>query len=143
MREFFRGWRRKVGCVTLVMACVLMAGWVRSLQVIEAISLPGTLNKTTLLMSNPHVLTLIFGPEESPADTGYFWFESRDENPLDDFADAWSWRFCGFGVADVHTDGEFITVWMLPYWAFTIPLTLLSAYLIVWKPRQPPKPADP
>ena len=31
MMEFFRGWRRKVGVVTLAMACVFMVGWVRSL----------------------------------------------------------------------------------------------------------------
>ncbi|WP_397569543.1 hypothetical protein [Schlesneria sp. T3-172] len=27
---FFRGWRRKLGLLTLVMACVFMVGWVRS-----------------------------------------------------------------------------------------------------------------
>jgi len=32
MAEFFKGWRRKVGCVTLVMACVFTAGWFRSLS---------------------------------------------------------------------------------------------------------------
>ena len=31
MREFFSGWKRKTGCLTLLMACVLAAGWVRSL----------------------------------------------------------------------------------------------------------------
>ena len=30
MLNFFKPWRRKAGCVTLVMACVLMVGWVRS-----------------------------------------------------------------------------------------------------------------
>ena len=30
MREFFRGWRRKVGCVTLVMACAITLLWLRS-----------------------------------------------------------------------------------------------------------------
>jgi hypothetical protein len=30
MGEFFRPWRRNAGCVTLVMASVLAAGWVRS-----------------------------------------------------------------------------------------------------------------
>ena len=30
MVEFFRGWRRKVGCVTLVVACLLTAAWFRS-----------------------------------------------------------------------------------------------------------------
>jgi len=33
MKEFFQGWRRKIGVVTLVMALVFMAGWVRSLVV--------------------------------------------------------------------------------------------------------------
>lgn len=32
MREFFKGWRRKVGCVTLLMALLLAVGWVRSYQ---------------------------------------------------------------------------------------------------------------
>ena len=30
MREFFHGWRRKMGAATLVIACVLMMLWVRS-----------------------------------------------------------------------------------------------------------------
>ena len=30
MRDFFRGWMRKAGCVTLVMACVLTSAWLRS-----------------------------------------------------------------------------------------------------------------
>lgn len=31
MREFFRGWKRKVGVVTLVIACQFMVGWLRSI----------------------------------------------------------------------------------------------------------------
>ncbi|HEY4261295.1 MAG TPA: hypothetical protein VGM98_14105 [Schlesneria sp.] len=27
MREFFRGWRRRTGCVVLLLACVAMVGW--------------------------------------------------------------------------------------------------------------------
>ena len=30
MGEFFRGWRRKAGLVTLAMACLLATGWMRS-----------------------------------------------------------------------------------------------------------------
>lgn len=30
MREFFHGWKRKVGVLTLVIACVFAAGWIRS-----------------------------------------------------------------------------------------------------------------
>jgi len=32
MGEFLRGWKRKIGVLTLVMACVFAAGWVRSLS---------------------------------------------------------------------------------------------------------------
>ena len=39
MREFFQGWRRKVGVVTLVMACVLTAGWVRSFLIRDILSI--------------------------------------------------------------------------------------------------------
>src|SRR5947207_3346008 len=30
MREFFNGWRRKAGCVLLVMALSIACGWVRN-----------------------------------------------------------------------------------------------------------------
>jgi hypothetical protein len=37
MREFFRGWRRKVGCVTLVMTCALMGLWMRSIRTFDEV----------------------------------------------------------------------------------------------------------
>lgn len=39
MREFFKPWRQKLGCVTLLMACVVMAGWVRSSSYCDFVSL--------------------------------------------------------------------------------------------------------
>lgn len=35
MREFFRGWERKLGALTLMLACVFTAGWVRSLAMTD------------------------------------------------------------------------------------------------------------
>ena len=29
MSEVFRGWRRKTGCITLLMACIFMGQWIR------------------------------------------------------------------------------------------------------------------
>jgi hypothetical protein len=37
-REFFRGWRSKLGCITLAMACVLACGWVRSLTTYDNVN---------------------------------------------------------------------------------------------------------
>src|SRR5262245_3802284 len=39
MREFFKGWRRKVGCVTLVMALASLGLWTRSFQSDDAITI--------------------------------------------------------------------------------------------------------
>ena len=38
MFEFFRGWKRKAGVATLVMACTLAAAWVRSLFVTDFVN---------------------------------------------------------------------------------------------------------
>lgn len=40
MRQFFRGWKRKLGCVTLALACLFLVGWVRSISHIENVTLP-------------------------------------------------------------------------------------------------------
>ena len=79
MREFFHGWRRKLGCVLLVMAAVLTRKWGR------------------------HPICI-----ETP--TGWEMSES----------------------------------WVFQHWQIAIALTLLSAYLILWKPRKPlPSSAPP
>jgi len=33
MGDFFKPWRRKIDVVTLLMACIFMAGWVRSMSI--------------------------------------------------------------------------------------------------------------
>src|SRR5262249_54008008 len=43
MREFFRGWRRKAGCVVLAWACAFMGWWVRSVTVTDEFIPPGKL----------------------------------------------------------------------------------------------------
>ena len=51
MKDFFRGWRRKAGCVTLVMACVFMAGWIRTLTTYEELSFRVSANLELLIES--------------------------------------------------------------------------------------------
>lgn len=40
MREFFTGWRRKAGCITLVMSLALMAASSRSHVIEDLITIP-------------------------------------------------------------------------------------------------------
>lgn len=35
MGDFFRGWKRKVGCVVIILAFVLAGGWIRSLLFVD------------------------------------------------------------------------------------------------------------
>ena len=52
MGEYFKPLRRKLGVVTLLMACVLMAGWVRSLSIFDAVTFPFTGTIAESLSSN-------------------------------------------------------------------------------------------
>lgn len=81
MPKFFHGWRRKLGCLTLLLACVFAVGWVRSPFIQDAIHIP--------------------------CDDGDY--------------------FCEIGQQRI----SFIRV---PYWSIVIPMTLLSAYLLLSKP---------
>ena len=38
MREFFRGWKRKIGIVTLLMACASSVGWIRSVSRFDCVT---------------------------------------------------------------------------------------------------------
>jgi len=39
MREFFRGWKRKTSVATLLMACGLTVGWIRSYDTVDSINI--------------------------------------------------------------------------------------------------------
>lgn len=39
--NFFYGWRRKAGCVSLVMALLFMGAWIRSRNILETVTLIG------------------------------------------------------------------------------------------------------
>lgn len=49
---------------------------------------------------------------------------------------SWHWSWCGFDFGNGKSlSGGSIAVWSIPYWT-GIPLTLLSAYLLLTKPRK-------
>ncbi len=101
MREFIRGWKRKIGVVTLLMACLFMSWWIQSFGKFvgdfyfpyggSLRSLDGRLSYrgyTTELLQNSH----------------------------------------GKGINEVE-------YWSIPYWSIVPPLVVLSAYLLLTKPR--------
>lgn len=110
MGAFFHGWRRKTGCVTLAVAMLLMALWIRSDILFDQVALYGN-----LFISNGGCLVWDWqgwgGPNADIID-----WHSDKASPFDE-----AWYFGRDGVR-------------LPYWALVAPLTLLSTYLIFRKP---------
>ena len=144
MREFFHGWRRKVGCVTLVMACAFMAGWVGSVQnyyVIECYPGESTMIRLNSWDGNLSCVHFIFSRAEKftiwpPFNASTEVVESfGNEYSFDNqfTKTRWVWRIGHTGIAaSFDKESDSITAAVTPYWSITIPLTLLSAYLILW-----------
>lgn len=133
MREFFRGWRRKVGCVLLGVACVFLALWVRAHLVDDDFDY--SLNDTRIIAFNhpdriemwswneaevvaklkaePHIhLCFIHDPDGSPE----------------------RWLLEG-AIGYAAVSGASIWRCEILYWAVVWPVALLSAVLILWQPR--------
>jgi hypothetical protein len=127
MSEFFKGWRRKTGCVALVMACVLMGMWVRSRYLVDELSalMPLDVNNYTLMSYSDCIHMTVWKQAGLTPVEGWRWKSERLDAPRSvTIIDSWA--------VELLEDG---LLWQIPYWFLVMPLTLLSAYLILWKPR--------
>ena len=160
MHTYFHGWRRKAGVVTLGLACVVTTLWVRSLSRSDDAFIPCGNQATLQLISQKSSLTVrkfvsrfrvatarsgpdrillleVFPPTKRSL--GHVAF-SADETTRKQLGTPYVWRFkaCGLGLATFQ-DNELqlrVAIFSIPYWTMALPLTLLSAYLILWKPRK-------
>ena len=156
MNGYFKPLRRKIGVLTLFMACIFFAGWIRSRVVADVIlfqhprdrwSVASVNNNTSFHYYQWSALSLA-GEESGPSDPGWRYHHSTD---LSRATKKWSnvirseqdrvWSFAGMTYA-VRTAEEMggiyqyiITIVIVPYWLFVVPLTLLSAWLLLGKPR--------
>ena len=107
MRDFFRGWKRRAGVATLMMACLFAAGWVGSLD----------LDEFPVLWSHHVDEETYYEARMWKAGIHFAKFTLTERNE----------SFTLYGASS-------ITVW---YWAIVLPLTLLSAWLLLSKPPAP------
>jgi hypothetical protein len=144
MSPYFKPWRRKIGVVTLLMACMFAAGWIRSrsrgdLLQFERGKAIYRIASSSRGMSWETISFNHLGAVKTP--TGYF---SLDGNGFDPFVDIPEIeldlsRF-GFHIVESKLDphaGFRSRLFAVPYWSVVIPLTLLSAWLLLSKPRRP------
>ncbi len=156
MGEFFKGWRRKTGLVTLAMACVLMVAWMRSLLVEDLVLQVGQ-SQTYFTSGNGSIqwdqITHTSGQPISDGDAPLRWeirrLPDHDGVTLPIKEDRVQWRREGLGFRIVvaeyplypkHSEWTEFQMrrgrWAVSYSSVTIPLTLLSAWLILIKPRK-------
>lgn len=153
MKEFFHGWRRKAGLLTLFVACLFMAIWVRSLLVLDRFCLPQpdrmilTLDGACRWLSYTPLADSDFTPGKP---SRFKWISSElteeGRNNYDAFFMLsggnihWRWHWGGFDFGAVSETIQMppkrYEIRQIPYWSVVLPLTLLSAYLILWKPRK-------
>lgn len=162
MGEFFKGWRRKIGVVTLLMACVAVGGWVRSRVRHDLVMIPwanetfcvesmwGEIEFARLITQDNKTKAKWISNEITP--TNWRWLDDAG-NPqaVDHLAElaegeiAWRWDWAGFhfGAGQTANGGE--EDYMVPYWSITVPFTLISAFLLLSKRRQstPKKISEP
>ncbi len=126
MGEFFRGWRRKAGLVTLAMALLLMAGWLRSYVIQDVLSINENRTLRLIVSFNGHFNSF----------NGHLNWERLTPSvflPTSSMPVV-RWRSFPFNNPAVWRNSRAL-LWTVPYWAFVLPLTLLSAWLILIKPR--------
>jgi hypothetical protein len=150
MYTVFHGWRRKLGCVSLVMALVSMGLWIRGRVVVDAITFNDLRHSIANSPNGFEWTRRAGGQSPMPQFMNLSWntislddsnFESFPEAPMG-WETSWNYHWCGFpfGKFQLTADpllslvfAEFAT-WTIPHWAVVVPLTLLSAYLMLRKP---------
>ena len=161
MPNYLKPLRRKIGVITLVVASVFTAGWVRSQIVFDTVVFPDNVYSVGTSVAITH-------NSVSSAQRSLLWTRIHEEtdgvptmNSLDGRVRSeypeWSTSFshdpeilynvierrrCLFGFAfdGSHSRLQNYEVWkrfvLVPYWSVVIPITALSAWLLLSKPRR-------
>ena len=147
MRDYFQGWKRKAGIVTLAMACLLAAGWVRSTASSDYIRIfPVQFHGVLIVSAQQAILVQVWSGaiRQSPETTTRN--KPRKKKPdyqperfgihLDEELTRRMKFSGGIGTVFQPEKGRFERYheFKAPYWAIVIPLTLISASFLLSKP---------
>jgi hypothetical protein len=126
MWSFFHGWRRKAGVATLVMACLSGGIWFRSTFKGDYLRRERGAISDVFISANGELKCLSW--------------KSSGRLRGNDISLGISPGFLSKGynatADELGTSNVPFHEFRLQYWSIAIPLTLLSAYLILWKPRK-------
>ncbi len=133
------------GVVMLVLACVFMVGWVRSSSIHEEAWVPtGRFRGVGLISLDRHLGFAMSDDSEGrtfvvtrPCWTA-FDFAPIDSLVVVESGTVWQWRIGGFAAVLREQSRLVVRIFIAPYWSIVIPLTLLSAWLLLSNPRSKP-----
>ncbi|WP_010582199.1 hypothetical protein [Schlesneria paludicola] len=142
----FKPLRRKLGIVTLILACAFMAGWIRSQTNLDSLFRLNQMDTHVLISFNGRICWERIWPVRTPRPSRWLY---RHNGVVPSFEDQWEgcdihWRvatlgfnFCTFSRDENVPGGSSWTLefdsWEIPYWSIVIPLTAVSAYLLLFK----------
>jgi hypothetical protein len=139
MREFFCGWRRKIGVVTLALACLFTAGWVRSQTITDcfyasdvAYFVASDTTGFTLLLSD-----ILIEHRQTPFDAMPVFTSAASRQKLLSESSIVQQTNClvfKFGMYN-WPNGLRMTFVTVPFPSIVIPLALASAWCLLTKPR--------
>lgn len=140
MKEFFHGWRRKMGCVALAMACVLMGLWARGQFYDESIAIRPSERLEIRVRCTATQIRFEYLQETTPfgAYRGFSLVDWKsipsDNDPYryEPIAESGFWESRLKNRQTAH--GKY-RQFFIGYLTFVLPLSLLSACLNLWKPR--------
>ena len=149
MSEFFRGWKRKVGVLTLLMACICMCLLIRGETHSDTLYIPCGA-RTRVAINSVHGY-LLFESETYAWDSTSYWpywnsLFCCDRNLLYLFYldNSIGWRFQCFAIGthtvEAQNRGSGTQLFLerrtlfVSCWSIVLPLTLISAWLLLSKP---------
>ena len=139
MGAYFKGWRQKAGCVTLALATFVMAGWIRSRLIFDKVDV--VLDDQTYVTclsciqgvgwSTSHYRQLKL-PATMQSVRYYTDEQPSDSEMLDQAGNDVSRNLFIISVEDLYSDPQGSMI-IVRYFVIAIPLTLLSACLLLWR----------
>lgn len=122
MWKFLRPWRRKIGLLTLVVACMFTIFWIRSFIVTDVIMI-------ALPTFPPYPFVV-----SSSGRVGVWAMDGWDFewNPILRYSDCFPITWAAASYIGFH-----FKVPTIPHWWIFIPLILISAELLLSEPRPP------
>ena len=168
MRAFFKPWRRKIGVLTLGLACVFAGLWIRGITIQDSLWFGFAIHDSSFSTQVQKTVThgMVLDTLSSSAKEGVVWgrwtsgegnlawvpgwkTHSTDNNdlldpfeplgnPLNPALVDYRWNLLGVEIAQYHVwngKADIYSFWRLSHLSIVVPLTLISAGLLLITPR--------